>query len=282
MRQLVTGVDVPSQKVRTQSGGQQELVTVGNPLLVVRFPNFVSRGNEVLDFHLLEFATAENEIAGRDFVPKGLAGLGNAKGNFLAAGRDDIFEIQKNALGRFGSQVRRGRRIRDGSDLCLEHKVKVPGHGQCIGFARGWTRNEGHESFIRFGQFGKLEGLKFNLRGSGLRLLEPCFGLRSRGFDHVLIVAFLNANITMHNIMILILSNEFDLGVVQLIGTIPQFCFFAIYHGIRKAVHMTFFARIDQKFHTLQVKYSKKEPERERESERGKRAERGLKEPQNQ
>ena len=60
--------------------------------------------DEKLQFHLLEFAGAEGEIAGVDLVAKGLADLADAEGNFLARHFEHVFELGKNRLGGFRAQ----------------------------------------------------------------------------------------------------------------------------------------------------------------------------------
>ncbi len=60
---------------------------------------------KVFDFHLLKFARAKGEIAGRDFVAKRFTDLRDAKRQFLAAGCLHVQEIDENALRCFGAQI---------------------------------------------------------------------------------------------------------------------------------------------------------------------------------
>ena len=60
---------------------------------------------EELDFHLLEFPTAEGVIARVDLVAERLADLGDPKRKFKTAAVEDVLEIGEDALGRFGTEV---------------------------------------------------------------------------------------------------------------------------------------------------------------------------------
>ena len=53
---------------------------------------------EILHFHLLKFACAENKVAGRNFVAKRFADLRDAERQFAARTVKNIFEIDKNSL----------------------------------------------------------------------------------------------------------------------------------------------------------------------------------------
>ena len=81
---------------------------------------------EPFHFHLLEFAGAEDEIARGDFVAEGFADLGDAEGDFDAGGVDDVFEVEKDALGGFGAEIGFDRRI-DGADVGGEHQIEWRG-----------------------------------------------------------------------------------------------------------------------------------------------------------
>ncbi len=77
--------------------------TIFEPAFV---PGFVATGHhKVLDFHLFEFAHAEQKVAWVDFVTEGLAYLGNPKRQFATRGRQHIAKVGKDALGRFGAQI---------------------------------------------------------------------------------------------------------------------------------------------------------------------------------
>ncbi len=86
--------------------------------------------DEKLQFHLLEFAGAESEIAGVDLVAKGLADLADAKGHLLAGDFGHRFELGENGLGGFRAQVSHVLRAFHRADVGLEHEVEEARLGQ--------------------------------------------------------------------------------------------------------------------------------------------------------
>ncbi len=91
-------------------------------------PFFVGAGfYKELHFHLLKFAGAENKVFGNNFVPEGLADLGDAEGNFHPVGLDDVFIVYIDALGSFGAKINNTGAVLYGSDVGLEHEVKLAG-----------------------------------------------------------------------------------------------------------------------------------------------------------
>jgi hypothetical protein len=56
---------------------------------------------EELDFHLLELARAEREVARRDLVAETLADLRDAERHADARAVDDVLEVDEDALRRF-------------------------------------------------------------------------------------------------------------------------------------------------------------------------------------
>ena len=72
---------------------------VVEPLVILR------RIDEELHLHLFEFAGAEDEIAGGDFVAEGFADLGDTERHFLAGGPHDVEEVDIDALRGFGTHV---------------------------------------------------------------------------------------------------------------------------------------------------------------------------------
>jgi hypothetical protein len=65
----------------------------------------ISRIDKVLYLHLLELAGTECEVAGRDFISKSLADLGDTKRESGMEGIYNIFEVHKHTLGCFRAQV---------------------------------------------------------------------------------------------------------------------------------------------------------------------------------
>src|ERR1035437_6316941 len=61
--------------------------------------------DEVFDFHLLEFARAEKEIAWGDLIAESFADLSHAKRQFWMEGVHDILEIDKHALSCFRTEI---------------------------------------------------------------------------------------------------------------------------------------------------------------------------------
>ena len=92
---------------------------------------------EEFEFHLLEFAHAEDEVAGRDFVAEGLAYLPYTEGHALSGRALHVLEIDENALRRFGTEIDGARAVFRHALESLEHKVELadgseiglPAHG---------------------------------------------------------------------------------------------------------------------------------------------------------
>ena len=68
------------------------------------FDDFI-RLDEKFQFHLLELARAEGEIARRDFVAERLADLRDAERDFLPRRFQHIFELRENRLRGFGAEI---------------------------------------------------------------------------------------------------------------------------------------------------------------------------------
>ena len=82
---------------------QQPLVAEVSPVLK---PLQIGAGlAEELQLHLLELTGAEGEVARRDLIAEGLADLADAEGQLPAGGTLDVVEVDKNALGRFRTQI---------------------------------------------------------------------------------------------------------------------------------------------------------------------------------
>ena len=81
VRELLLWVLVETQVVRIDAESDVPVAAVVDPVLV---PFLIRAGGaEELEFHLLEFAGAEDEVAGRDLVAEGLADLADAEGRLL-------------------------------------------------------------------------------------------------------------------------------------------------------------------------------------------------------
>ena len=156
------------------------LQTLFQPVLV---PLLVGAGHdEELDFHLLQLAHAENEVARRDLVAKRLANLGDAEGQAAAGGVHHVLEVSKYPLRGFGAQVAVGLLVGDRADGRLEHHVERLGVGPVahlagkgvtharvlerrrslrgLGIERGHQRSKVVRTFTHdFGDFGLHVGL---------------------------------------------------------------------------------------------------------------------------
>ncbi len=88
------------------------------------------RLDEELQFHLLELAGSENEIAGGHLIPERLADLSDSERNLLAGRLVDILELGEDRLGRLRPQVGDVLVGLDGPDVGLEHQIERPRIGQ--------------------------------------------------------------------------------------------------------------------------------------------------------
>jgi len=90
-------------------------------------PHAVVGMAEILDFHLLELARAEGEIARVDFVAERFAALGDAKGQLHPVGIQHVFVLAKDRLRGLRPQI--GDLVAGGPEVGLEHQVELPRFG---------------------------------------------------------------------------------------------------------------------------------------------------------
>ncbi len=83
------------------------------------------RLDEELHLHLLELAGAEDEVARRDLVAEALADLADAERRLLARRRDDVGEVDEDALRGLGPQIVQTLLGLDRAEVGLEHHVEV-------------------------------------------------------------------------------------------------------------------------------------------------------------
>ena len=95
---------------------------------------------EELHLHLLEFAHAEDELAGHDLVAERLSDLRDSERQFHAAGLLHVQEIDEDTLCRLGTQVDRIGTLGRRAHLGREHQVELA-HLRPV--AR--TRNRAHD-----------------------------------------------------------------------------------------------------------------------------------------
>src|SRR5215218_4923484 len=84
-----------------------------------------TRLDEELHLHLLELAGSEDEVSRRDLVAERLADLTDTKRGLLPAGRDDVGEVDKNALGGLWTKIVQPRIVIHRTEIGLEHHVEV-------------------------------------------------------------------------------------------------------------------------------------------------------------
>ncbi len=185
--------------------------------------------DEIFDFHLLELAGTEDEIARGDLVAECFADLGNAEGEFHAAGIDDVFVIGKDSLRGLGAEVSGGRIVCEGTDLGFKHEFEFARFGKGAGLGGLGADGLGALGFGALGEFPGLicEGGFVDRRGfvagavtNFLCELEAFRGVR----------AFHEGDETGG------VSIEQDRRVEELVGAVTAFGFTAIHHGIREAI----------------------------------------------
>ena len=92
----------------------------------------VLRRHEELHLHLLELTGAEDEVARGDLVAERLADLRDAERRLLAGRGLHVLEVDEDALGRLGAQVRDRGVVLHRADVGLEHQVEVAGLGEGV------------------------------------------------------------------------------------------------------------------------------------------------------
>ena len=117
-----------------------------NPVLV---PTLVlARLDEKLHLHLLELASAEDEVSRCYLVSKALSHLANTKWRLHTSGVQHVVEVYKDALGSLGTQVVKPRLVFDWTQRCLKEPIEVLGFGPSFFSAtvracnlgkRGWS-----------------------------------------------------------------------------------------------------------------------------------------------
>ena len=100
------------------------------------FDDFI-RPDEEFEFHLLEFAGAEGEVARVDLVAKRLPDLANAERHFLARNFQHGFELRENGLRGFRTKISDVFFALDRADIGLEHQVELAGWCEFSPFT--WT-----------------------------------------------------------------------------------------------------------------------------------------------
>ena len=105
---FVPGLPAPiglrSSELRSSAVGSSDRSLLRRHAAGDGFDDFV-RLDEKFQFHLLELARAEGEIARRDLVAERLADLRDAERHFLPRGFQHIFELRENRLRGFRAEI---------------------------------------------------------------------------------------------------------------------------------------------------------------------------------
>ena len=218
---------VVKRKARFRDADPVEPIhAIFNPALVKRLPIRVGR-NEIFDFHLLELAGTENEVARINFVAESLTRLRNPERHFDAPGIDDIFEIDENALRGFRSQVSDRRFVAQRTDVGLEHHVERARRRERAGLARRRRRNQRVFFRLRFRVIFQNNRNHFALlRELALHVVRHFLRLRLHAF------VFQNGNVADS------FAGDDDGSEKQLVGAVTHFRLFAIDERVRKIINV--------------------------------------------
>ena len=128
MGELIRTVAMPAQLVHAYAKFCVVCPALLSPVIEVFF--VIARLHEILHFHLLEFAGAEDEVLGDNLVSESFADLCDAEWNLHTVGLDDVLVVDIDALGCFGAEVDKAGAVVHGADICLEHEIELAGIGQ--------------------------------------------------------------------------------------------------------------------------------------------------------
>ena len=93
---------------------------------------------EELQFHLLKFPDAEDEVTGCDLVAKAFAHLAHTEGKLFPGGALDSGEVHKDALSGLRPEVDLGGRVLGDALMGLEHQVELADIGE-VGLSAAGT-----------------------------------------------------------------------------------------------------------------------------------------------
>mmetsp|Transcript_13513 Transcript_13513/g.24190 ORF Transcript_13513/g.24190 Transcript_13513/m.24190 type:complete len:388 (+) Transcript_13513:1441-2604(+) len=232
MRQTIALVNVIPHQLLVQPHALQKRLRVGDPLFVKRSPHLlISRRDEVLDLHLLEFPRSKDEVSRGDFVSKRLADLCDPERDLLPRRPQHVFEVDENPLRRLGPQVGHRGAVLHGPDVRLKHEVEIPRHGQRRLAAPGG--GDLRHGFLRhLGQIREFERL--DLLSLAIVLPQQFFGLRLRRLFHVRVVRLEDADETHRRAALL----QYHRGAEELIRPVSQLGLLAIHHGVAEPIQM--------------------------------------------
>ena len=125
---LLCGVVAQAEILLLQTDLQQEVLAVAAPVLE---PFQIGVGlAEEFQLHLLKFADAENEVAGRDLIAEGFADLADAERDLAARSALDIGKVDEDALCRFRTEIQLGFAVLGNALEGLEHQVELADIGE--------------------------------------------------------------------------------------------------------------------------------------------------------
>ena len=110
-----------------------------------------TRFAEEFQFHLLEFAHAENEVSGRDLVTEGFTDLTDAERNFRTRGALYVEEVDEDALRRLRTEINGADGVFGNALEGLEHEVEFSYAGKiALAANRAWDLVFGDIAFHLF------------------------------------------------------------------------------------------------------------------------------------
>ena len=174
---------------------------------------------EEFHLHLLEFAHAEDELAGDDLVAEGLAYLGDAEGDLHAAGLLHVAVVYEDALGGLRTEIDGVGAFAGGAELGAEHEVELAHVGPVLGAGDGADDAAVEDYLLIFGQVVGVFGLNVtvvDLVPVGLFAEDVGVGLAEFGF----VEAVSEALATLLNLLVDLLLDLGEIVLYENIGAI--------------------------------------------------------------
>ena len=136
--QLLGGMIAQVQIFRFHTEGKKPIAAEVFPIFK---PFEVGAGlAEELQLHLLEFAGAEREVAGRDLVSEGFTDLCDTERHAHTGRTLDVLEVHEDALRRFGTKVDGVRAVLGDALEGLKHQIELADRSE-IGVAADGANN---------------------------------------------------------------------------------------------------------------------------------------------
>ena len=112
----------------------QEAMLFGEQLLKDSLPSIGM--DKILNLHLGTLAVTQNEVARRNLIAEGLTLLSNPERQVGINRIHHVLEVGENPLGGLGTKVSDGSIVADGTDVGLEHHIKLTDFAP-VGLATG-------------------------------------------------------------------------------------------------------------------------------------------------